>query len=155
MPSHIPRSSRLVYLSYDKRFSETTFVGVKTYKHYWGVEKEERWTVSEKKTQRGVFLWVCSADCVLEMSASLEATGGWMINGVCVFLVYLRVHVYMCMCVRVYAFECLCVQNVFVTTLARSQLKCLVGLLFPGAGWEKCPQCPDRKMCLCIYRYVY
>lgn len=62
---------------------------------------------------------------MLEMSASLEATGGWMIDGVCVFLVYL----WTCMClflcmyvyVRVHAFERLCVQNVCVTTLARSQ----------------------------------
>ena len=65
------------------------------------------------------------AGCVLEMSASLEATGGWMIDGVCVFLVYLctcvSLCVYMCMCMCVGAFECLCVQNVFVTTIACSQ----------------------------------
>lgn len=78
-----------------------------------------------KEAQRGVLLWISSnnSSYLLQMSVLLEATGGWMIDGVCVFLVYLSTCfcAYTCMCVRVHAFECLCVRNVFVTTLARSR----------------------------------
>lgn len=81
----------------------------------------------------------------------LEATGGWMINGVCVFLVYLRVHVYMCMCVRVHAFECLCVQNVFVTTLARSQLKCWSGYFFQVQAGRNVHYVQIER---CVYVYI-
>lgn len=65
----------------------------------------------EKKNREVVFI---RAGCVLQMSASLEATGGWTIDGVCVLLVYLRT------CMLCF-FECLCVQNLLVATLARSQ----------------------------------
>ncbi len=43
---------------------------------------------------------------MLEKSASLEATGGWMIDGVCVFLVYLRTRV--CLFLRIYVCVCVC-----------------------------------------------
>lgn len=46
------------------------------------------------------------AGCVLEMSASLEAAGGWMIDGVCVFLVYLLTSMFLCIHVYVCARTC-------------------------------------------------
>lgn len=63
--------------------------------------------MSEKEAQGSVFLGVCtnkSRLCVQEMYALLEATGGWMIDGVGVFLVYLCT--YMCVSLLVYVYAC-------------------------------------------------
>lgn len=76
------------------------------------MEKEERWRAGKKKKKKHREVYfsefvLIRAGCVLEMSALLEAAGGWMIDGVCVSLVYL------CTCmfsrIRVYVHARTCV----------------------------------------------
>lgn len=51
---------------------------------------------------------------------------------------------------------CVCAERV-CDYISSFPVKRLVGLLFPGAGWGKCPLCPDRErfIYVCIYRDIY